>query len=686
MASWPWQGWTNARPPKTSDLADANSTGETESRGLSAPLIRVRRIGQVLLGLQWISLMAWTTLLYHRFVLSIDYAFFSQTTYLITHGDLNPYDTIFQFQAWRNHSDMAMWPLALSDLVWPHGLWLNWIQASCVAAAELIAFHWLCEVAHERLPGRSRDAAWLAGVGLVLLVANPWIWEGVSFDFHEETLAAPFAVLMAYDMAKDRRRAWVWTVPLLLIGDVSITYVVGIGLGAALVSRKWRIHGGAMACLGICAVLLITLVHGNVGIGAGLSMYDYLAVSGPISKPLGPIALIIGTVCHPLRLLGVFWAKRSLLWSNLAPSGLLGLAFPPLLPLFTVVLAANTLAIGYFDTPSFQSIVFYLLVPVGTVAVLGSVWRRHALVAWLLASLVVMQAVGWAVVWGPQLRGQWLRVSASTAGTLASVAAQIPASAEVVASSGVVGGFATHANVLPLEGPGEIPVTGQTWFIIVPEAGIEQLTTDSAMALVGELAGPLHAHLVTRANGVWAFRLQPSAGMHFVTVPGGYGNFAPQPAWAATAPAGRSIITGSPNEWRMSATGGKGYVSAGLAWQEPLGRYQAEVKLSASGPISVEVWNDTDYRHDVLLARRQIPATRGPEMVSLLVNVSTANPHPTFTSWGPFIATFWQLPAGQRLELRVWSPGDESVNVYDAQLFAVPSVPGRAPHTPGKSG
>ena len=41
-----------------------------------------------------------------------------------------------------------------------------------------------------------------------------------------------------------------------------------------------------------------------------------------------------------------------------------------------------------------------------------------------------------------------------------------------------------------------------------------------------------------------------------------------------------------------------------------------------------------------------------------------------FAGWGPFRADFISPPAGQRLELWVWSPGGETVHVYGATLAA----------------
>ena len=95
--------------------------------------------------------------------------------------------------------------------------------------AEPVAFTWICQIAREKHGGRT--AGWLAAAGLVLLVANPWILWGISFDFHFETIGIPFAALLAWDVANRRRRAWVWVLPLLACGDVTGTYLAGSARG-----------------------------------------------------------------------------------------------------------------------------------------------------------------------------------------------------------------------------------------------------------------------------------------------------------------------------------------------------------------------------------------------------------------------------------------------------------------------
>lgn len=254
--------------------------------------------------------------------------------------------------------------------------------------------------------------------------------------------------------------------------------------------------------------------------------------------------------------------------------------------------------------------------PVGTVAILAWLVRRHRRVALALGALLAVQAIGWAAVWGPHTVSQWIRVSGPEAATLAS--------------------------------------------------GDRDTDPATSMAFVGELAGPLHATLVTHANGVWAFRLNPPPGVHSITLPG---SSSALPAWTAPGAAGVPALSGALSSWHMAATGARGYVADGLEWLEAPGRYNAEVTLSSTGPVNVEVWDDNT---SVLLARRTIPSTGGSQQLALPVTAPDARTPAVYSGWGPFRAVYEPAPAGQRIEVRVWSPGGSAVSVYSADLTADP--------------
>jgi hypothetical protein len=626
---------------------------------------RVRRIGYAVLGMQFVGFLVWSTVLYNRFALTSDFSIYHQAWYLIAHGDLDPYSSVSNHMFWQNHSEFIMWPLALFYWAWPHGVTLLWVQDAFVAGAEAVAFTWLCEIARRYRP--AGESHWLIALGLVLLVANPWTWWAISFDFHAETLALLFAVLLLRDLAAGRRRAWIWVIPLLACGDVACTYLAGAGLGGIFAGRRSRLPGAIMAGLGVAAVLLITVIHGNVGSGSGLQVYAYLVAAGTAATPLSLAAIVKGIAIHPAGVLRTLWAKRVDILANLAPAGLVGLGYPPVLPFILVVLLADELFPGsWFAEPIFQNLPVYILMPVGSVAVLALLMRRHRTVAFVLAGLVVVQAIGWTVAWAPRTPGQWLRVSAAAARTLAQIDGRIPTSAQVIASEGVLGRFSGRANARTSYVPGPMPISdSDTWVVVAPSVGAEVQSTASSMALMSALAGPLHAVLVVHANGVWAFRWRPPPGTRTLTVPSGSGSL---PAWVSAGAAGRDVLIGPAARWHVAARGGLGYVTYGLQWQEPVGQYQATVDLSAGGPVNIEVWNDNG---NVLLARRSIPATQGIEAVSLPVIAVNAYRAHHYSGWGPFRADFVPRPPGQLLEIRVWSPGGETVDVYRAQLVRV---------------
>jgi hypothetical protein len=384
---------------------------------------------------------------------------------------------------------------------------------------------------------------------------------------------------------------------------------------------------------------------------------------------------------HPFRPAEILWSARADVIANLAPGGLVGIGMPMILPLGLAIDISNSLlfnssAGSVFTEPGFQDLPLYVFLPVGTVAVLAWLLRRHRRTAFVLASIVAAQAIGWGAVWGPRIPGQWLRVSGSEAATLASVQARIPASAEVVASQGVVGRFSGRTYAYGLLGPQGIPVRRSTWFVIAPMAGIETFAPATSLALIGELAGPLHATLVAHANGVWAFHLTPPPGVTMVQIPGGS---PPLPAWAASGAASQPVLDGAISSWHMASTGAKGYVSYGMEWLESPGRYRAEVTLSASvagsgNPVNVEVWDD-NTNTSTLLVRRTVPRATGIQQIVMPVTVPAIQNKTVFSGWGPFRADFNTTPPGQNIEVRVWSPGGAAVNVYSGELTTASGAP-----------
>ncbi len=628
----------------------------------------VRRVyvaGTVLLGCELVGYLLWSTLLASRFALTWDFAIYHQAWYLIAHGDLDPFDTVEGYAFWANHAELLVWVLAPLYWIWPHAATLLYVQDLSVVGAETVAFSWLTDIAARSLG--HRDAACLAAVGFVLLAADPWILWAISFDFHLEIVAALLALLVARDVARRRRRAALWVVLLLACGAVAATYLVGIGAGAMLAGRRWRWAGASLALLGVLAVVALTIVHGDRGVDLG-TYYGYLAAAGQSAPEAhaqaGLARLLAGVVTHPAAVGRALWAKRVDVWAATAPGGLVGTVFPWALPLVAVVVASNGLVRGdAFLEPGFQDIAIYLLVPVGTVAVLSRIVRRDRRAGIVVAMLLAADALAWAAVWVPQVPTHWLRVSAPAASTLLAVEERIGPGAEVLASQGILGRFSARRDVRPIFGPGALAIDRHVvWVVVAPAQGVETQGLASAGALLAALVGPRHARLVVDAHGIWAVRWLPAPGTRSIVVPG---HPAQLPGWYGAGTAGHADTSGPPARWRAVASGAPGYVVDGLSWREPAGRYSAVAALAASGPTHVEVWDDSS---GALLARRDLPATGGTREVCVPVDLPAVRRSPRDAGWGPFGVQLVPPPPGDVLEVRVWSPGREHVAVGEVSL------------------
>lgn len=628
------------------------------------PLRKIRVLGFVLLGIQFLAFAIWSGLLASRFALSKDFSIYSQAWFLIAHGQLSPFSTALGYPFWMNHTELIMWPLAGFYWLWPHSITLLWIQDACVVGAEAIVFVWMCELVERRL--NVRGARWIAASGLLLLVLNPWVWWAISFDFHIEAIALLFVLLAGWDFVHGRRRSALWIFLAFLCGAVALTYTIGLGLSAILAGRRWRARGVGLVFASVVLLTLVTVIHGDQGASLATS-YGYLATSGLTTGPLSSFELIRGIVTHPFRVLSTLWDKRSDLWANMAPSGFIGIVFIWVMPVIVIVLLSDSLFQGsLLAQPGFQSLPLYILTPLGTIAVITLIANRHRGIASILMLLVLVNAVGWAVVWGSRTSTQWLRVSAQTAETLNSVNRMIRPSDEVIASQGIVGRFAGRREVYDVSGEQTIPLSSNVvWFIIAAQAGIETASAASQDALVSYVASSLHASLVDHSNGVWAFRW--NRGNHSTQFRSVGVSTSPSKisAWTSLGGSGTAVVAGLPSDWYLASNGSRGYVLAHDYWREPPGLYEVIAQVASDVPINFEVWNVTGGK---LLLRRSIPATNGRVTLNVVFDATHIYTDPAvFTGWGPFRAVFSSTSFNQ-FEVRVWTPGAGVVSVGSVQI------------------
>ena len=620
--------------------------------------------GTALIMVQGAAMLAWSTLLWHRFALTRDYAIYHQAWWLIAHGHLDPFDTALGLFFWRNHFELFMWPLAILGVVFPHGPVLLYAQDTAVVGAEFVAWKWIYAANGSRPKWIARS---MLITGLVILLADPWPWWAISWDFHIHLIGAAFVLAAGYELShRGRKRTWVAVGLALLCGAVVASYVAGLGVACLLAGRRWRHQGLALLASGVGWTLLVSLAHANQGVPL-TALYGHLAGSNQLPPGASLTALASGILRHPLNVATVLWAHRLDIWGNLAPSGLIGLLDPWAFGMSLPVLLANQLTPGYlFSQPDFQSALVYLAVPIGTVLFLTWLSRHLPRLVFGIAALVAANALGWGIVWLPRLEPSWIELPRASAAEVRRADAIIPPMAEVVASNGVIGRFSDREYLYDQPGPAQsVPIHGNAvWWVIVPSVGIETVPVAASAALVQALAGPMHAQLVTHAAGVWVFRWSPRPDTKDVTVPAAsQGALSP---WVVGGNTGVPVLAGPPISWHLESNGSSGYVLDKDYWREPPGSYKVTVRLAASEPTYAEVWNATG---NVLLTRRELPPTDGLETFSVIVHARRQYRHMHFFSgWGPFRTIFVPPPRDNQLEVRIWSPGEGVVDVQSVAL------------------
>lgn len=652
-------------------VADPRRVDPGAAQFLSLPAIR--RLGFAVLALQLVVLVVWSQVRVERFALTWDFSYYFQSWWLIAHGDLDPFTTVHGFFFWQNHGEFLLWPFALLGSAWANPVSLLWLQCAGLVGAEVVAFDWICDLVAGacRSPLRRAGPGTLAAAGLVLLVADPWLYWSVSFDFHFQLVGLVFLLLAARTLftAPRSKLLWLWAALALLSGDVVATYLAGVGAGAALAVRTSRWRPVLVTAVSVLWVVLLTAIHANQGSELGLG-YGYLAAGAGAasSAQIDILQILLGIVRHPREVATMFLRRWLDVYATLGPSGLIGVFSPGVWLAVLVVLLENSLnRYLLYLVPGFQDVLIYVLVPVGTVDVLARLRRRVPRVTAALCALVVLAAVGWSAVWLPRLATQWLRVSPGAASALASAERQIPASDEVVAWQGVAGPLSGRRWFYPVLGPSTFPVhTSTVWVVVAPSQGIELAPVVVADAFIDELAGPLHARMVVDRDGVWVFRWQPSPRARTLVVPRHPTSIA---AWSTPGSAARATTVGPVDHWRAVATGQPGYVVAEDYWPEPPARYRVTAVLSNRATVNVEVWNATG---NVLLGRRTVvPAAGRQRAVSFDVDATRRYPANVYAGSGPFRMDPLQPPPDDELEIRIWTPGEAAVSVSELSLHRV---------------
>jgi hypothetical protein len=659
---------------RTSQLEGPASPILSEPPILAATeFLTLKRIGWFVLAVQFFALAGWKTFMFSRFSGTFDETIYQQGVFLISRGHFDPVATIKFLPLIRDHATVLVWLLAPLDWIPPTGLFFLLASVAAVVWAELIAFNWICFLIERwRKQGVSLRLSYFIGsLGIVLLVANPWTWWAISWDFHVEELGAPLIIAAAFEFSRRRFRiAWIWVAALALTGDIGSTWILGLCLSALLASyfqKEARLQyaktAGILLVVGIAEVIGLSAL--GLSQGSNLSrLYGYLTVpAGHFpSRTVKSSTLVKSLLLHPIRAATVLVKNRVVFTQNLAPTGFLGVITLWTFGVPIVILVENTLTQNFFfGFPGFQSLPVYTFTPVGICSILlfiSSKGRHHNFIVAICATLM-LNCVAWEAVFLPHLKGQWVLVSQKQASILSRVDSKIPRTAEVIASQGIISRFSFRKYVYTDFIDHDFRIHNKlVYFVLAPTSGIEG-AVDLTEEEIGQLSSLSYSHLVVAKDGIYVFRLELPTDMKELDLP----PVDKTEAWLDVGAEGKILQTGSSKNWEVGANGSRGYVVSGDYWPESRGDYRATVVLSDSAPVSVEIWNDDS---NTLIAREQLTPNPTIHEVTLDFKVAnTVNPRVAYSGAGYFSVQWNPLtpdPKNQ-FEIRVYNATGAAVTV-----------------------
>ncbi len=469
----------------------------------------VLRLLIVLAGIaQAVVLIIYSLNRYVHFDTGVDYAILAQATHLISRGDLNPFNTIYQDRFWQDQFDLDAWGLGLLRLGFPSSLTLLIGQALAIAATSVLVMRFALQ--------RSLQLAWQArwavvgGISLLVML-NPWTYEADSFDVHIQAFAGLFIVAAIVGFEANRRvLAYLMVALTLLAGSSLIVLMVGVGVGMLLVPRLRR-DGVVVAVAGLVwlAVDLALGAHQGTSLQAS---YGYLAPGQKASL----LSIAGGIFSDPLRPAAMLASRYYPIGQLIGYAGIGGILYPPAAIATLISVAVNglqssasfiSLQAGFQNYP--EEMLLLLGLSVVLVALAGKV-ANTSKQCWVLSVLVAAAAVGIAAqetVVDVAIPPAWLTELPAAASALSTV--RLGPNTEVISTIGVIGRFASHRYVFGwFSNPESFPVCTQRVVVIFSTAGYEILPAAQVAAAESNLSHLPHVSRLAAGPGVAAFVLK----------------------------------------------------------------------------------------------------------------------------------------------------------------------------------
>ena len=330
---------------------------------------------------------------------------------------------------------------------------------------------------------------------------------------------------------------------------------------------------------------------------------------------------------------------------------------------------------GVFAFPGFQGMPIGFFMAVGFADTLArfishqkanskGMGKYKIQVGYLVTVLMVLISIGWAIVWIPQNKSNWVKVDPSASATISLILNKIPTSDEVIVSQGIAGRFAMRRYVFPLRSLGCFPIeTPTSYLVITQNEGIETLTSSQTDAVLSESIFEMGAQLIYSSNNIWLLKLSTdSKSACFSKNNTMIGSFLPSDVGIPT------IGLYPRDSYMYSSYSKSGYVVYGAySRYDPGATVDANITLSSGSGVNVEMWDDTT---GTLLDRIE------PNFEGMKQTVSLQGVVPAASSYRPqqansgkfiFVAKPATGPSGDLIEIRIYTSGSAPVKVYSVR-------------------
>ena len=626
------------------------------------------KIGAGLILLQLAIFLIFSEWQAQHYNLEQDYAQFGQAWYLFAHFDFQSVVTIKTRPFYRDHGDFFFYLLTPLWYIWPHTVTLMWVQDVFATIAEIAALRWMHEHLHRTRATDSdpNSTTLIAVLGGCLLVFNPMIFWAIANDFHTEIFAVAFLVLAARAFYLEKPIAWLWVFGVILNGNVSASYLVGIALSMVLAGRKyWKYAIGVLAVAGV-STEIATLIGADEG--SSFRGYQYLnGVNG--TAPTSTAEVLKLLIKHPFQALGNLFNDRLAGFALVSVSGLLGVISPWALGITLVCFVEAGFSAWPILTPSyaFQNFAILIFVPIGTVMALVPLmvcmksWVKKAALGFI--ALELLWVFGWFAVWAPETPNRWVTIPTKSSVVLRQAESLIPEADEVVASQGIVGAFSLRKYIYMFDletnsGKKIIPLDTKTvWMLVTPNLGIELQTPESAYKMISKLQTLEGMDTVIHREGVYLLKWN---------VPQGTPNpFVLDFRDTAVNPL---LLNSVGYRNPIDPNGKSGYILNG--YYQIISRpqkFRYSVELKSDGPLVIEVWNSST---DTLLSRQSIVSTNNEyQTFHLDASISKITGQKIWNGIWPFKSQV-ERPyyEGDALELRIFDSGATRCEIRSIML------------------